>query len=79
MDKIYEIVVFALFSSLIDCLNVKVTIEAGASQQGLLEEFSDFAERVVGLSKERSSVKFNARVNRVGGNQCGRQGLGYVG
>lgn len=75
VDKIYEIVVFALFSSLIDCLNVKVTIEAGASQQGLLEEFSDFAERVVGLSKERSSVKFNARVNRVGVTNAADRGL----
>ena len=51
IDKIYEIVVFSLFSALIDCLEIKVTIEADTSKNNLLDEFSDFAERVIGLSK----------------------------
>ena len=66
VDKIYEIVVYALFSALIECLKVKVTVEAGEEKQQLLEEFSDFAKRVIGLSKGHSKVTVNARVNRVG-------------
>ncbi len=75
VDKIYEIVVYALFSALIDCLKVKVTIEADDTKQQLLEEFSDFANRVIGLSKERSKVTVNARINRVGVTNAADRGL----
>ena len=75
VDKIYEIVVYALFSALIDCLKVKVTVEADKTKQKLLEEFSDFAERVIGLSKERSTVTVNARINRVGVTNAADRGL----
>ncbi len=75
VDKIYEIVVYALFSTLIDCLKVKVTVEADKAKQKLLEEFSDFAERVIGLSKERSTVTVNARINRVGVTNAADRGL----
>ncbi len=75
VDKIYEIVVYALFSALIECLKVKVTVEAGEEKQQLLEEFSDFAKRVIGLSKEHSKVTVNARVNRVGVTNAADRGL----
>lgn len=75
IDKIYEIVVYALFSALIECLKVKITIEADMAKQNLLEEFSDFAERVIGLSKERSKVTVNARINRVGVTNAADRGL----
>lgn len=75
VDKIYEIVVYALFSALIECLKVKVTVEADKAKQKLLEEFSDFAERVIGLSKERSRITVNARINRVGVTNAADRGL----
>lgn len=75
IDKIYEIVVYALFSALIDCLKVTVTIEADKTKQKLLEEFSDFAERVIGLSKGRSTVTVKARINRVGVTNAADRGL----
>lgn len=75
IDKIYEIVVYALFSALIDCLKVTVTVEADKTKQKLLEEFSDFAERVIGLSKGRSTVTVNARINRVGVTNAADRGL----
>lgn len=75
VDKIYEIVVYALFSSLVECLNVKVTVESDISKQNLLEEFSDFAERVIGLSKGRSKVTVNARINRAGVTNAADRGL----
>lgn len=75
VDKIYEIVVYALFSALTECLKVKVTVKADKAKQELLEEFSDFAERVIGLSKERSKVTVNARINRVGVTNAADRGL----
>lgn len=75
VDKIYEIVAYALFSALVECLEVKVTVEADEAKQNLLEEFSEFAERVIGLSKERSKVTVNARINRVGVTNAADRGL----
>ncbi len=75
VDKLYEIVVYALFSVLIECLGVKVTVEADIAKQKLLEEFSDFVERVIGLSKECSKITVNARINRVGVTNAADRGL----
>ncbi|MCI7356203.1 MAG: HaeII family restriction endonuclease [Parabacteroides sp.] len=75
IDKIYEIVVYALFSALVECLKVKVTVEADQNKQGLLEEFSDFTERVIGLTKERSKITVNAKINRVGVTNAADRGL----
>ena len=75
IDKIYEIVVYALFSALIESLKVKVTVEADITKQRLLEEFSDFAELVIGLSKECSKITINARINRVGVTNAADRGL----
>ena len=75
IDKIYEIVVYALFSALIKCLKVVVTVEVDVAQQKLLEEFSDFAERVIGLSKERPNFTVNAKINRVGVTNAADRGL----
>lgn len=75
IDKIYEIVVYALFSTLVESLKVKITIEYDADKQDLLHEFSDFAERVIGLSTLRSKVTMSARINRIGVTNAADRGL----
>ena len=75
VDKIYEIVVYSLFSALVESLKITVTVEANVAKQKLLEEFSDFAERVIRLSKERSKVTVNAKINRVGVTNAADRGL----
>ncbi len=75
IDKVYEIVVFALFSSLIECLDVHITVESNPTKQKLLEEFSDFAERVIGLSKRRNRITVNAKINRAGITNASDRGL----
>ena len=40
-----------------------------------MEEFSDFAERVIGLSKERPMLTVNARINRAGVTNAADRGL----
>ncbi len=66
---------YALFSALIESLKVKVTVEADITKKELLDEFSDFAERVIGLSKERSQITVNAQINRVGVTNAADRGL----
>lgn len=75
IDKIYEIVVFSLFSALIEGLKVQVTIEADATKLELLQDFSDFAKRVIGLSGEQSKISMPARINRVGVTNAADRGL----
>lgn len=75
IDKIYEIVVYALFSALIESLRVEVTISSDLSKMNLLKEFSDFTERVIGISPQRPSFTINARINRVGVTNASDRGL----
>ncbi len=75
IDKIYEIVVYALFSTLVESLKVKITIESDTDKQDLLHEFSDFAERVIGLSDQQSKITMRARINRVGVTNAADRGL----
>lgn len=75
IDKIYEIVVYALFSSLIDALEVSVEISMNPEKQDLLNEFADFAKNVIQLSSAESSIKLKARINRVGVTNAADRGL----
>ncbi|GAB6982745.1 hypothetical protein JCM15908A_11200 [Prevotella dentasini JCM 15908] len=75
IDKIYEIIVYALFSALVESMDVKITIEANAQKSDLLNEFSDFARQVMGLTAEKPKTTINARINRAGVTNAADRGL----
>lgn len=75
VDKIYEIIVYALFSALVDCLRIQITINSDEAKKQVLEEFADFAERVIGLSPDKTSLTIKARINRVGVTNAADRGL----
>jgi type II restriction enzyme len=75
IDKIYEIVVYALFSALVECLNVKIKVSTDNSKNAVLKEFEDFAQRVLNLSVKKNSTVLNARINRVGVTNAADRGL----
>ena len=75
IDKIYEIVVYALFSALVECLNVKIQVSSDKSKNEILQEFEDFAKRVLNLSVKQSSITIDARINRVGVTNAADRGL----
>lgn len=75
VDKIYEIIVYALFSALVDCLNIQITLSSDESKSDILREFSDFAEQVIGLSRHRSSITIPANIHRVGVTNAADGGL----
>lgn len=75
IDKVYEIVVYALFSSLIEALGVKVKIDLDLSNIDLLKEFEDFTRQIISLDSENTSLELNAKINRVGVTNASDRGL----
>jgi type II restriction enzyme len=75
IDKIYEIIVYALFSSLISALEVSIEVSINSDQMDVLEEFGDFTEKVLTLSKDMPSFRLDARINRLGVTNAADRGL----
>jgi len=75
IDKIYEIVVYSLFSALTEALEVSVEVSMNPEKVDLLKEFEDFAKNVIQLSTTQTSVKLKARINRVGVTNAADRGL----
>lgn len=75
VDKIYEIIVYALFSALVDCLNIQITLKANEAKIALLKEFEDFAKQVIGLSSDKPSITIPANIHRVGATNAADGGL----
>jgi hypothetical protein len=57
IDKIYEIIVYALFSALVEALEVSIEISMNFEQIDILREFEDFAKSVIQLTPEQTTVK----------------------
>ena len=75
IDKVYEIVVYALFSTLVSALDFKIEITLNTKKQDILQEFSDFAKMVMCVDKNNLSNVQNARVFRVGVANAADRGL----
>ncbi len=54
IDKIYEIVVYSLFSALVEALEVSVEVSLNPTNSDILKEFEDFASRVIQLSTKQT-------------------------
>lgn len=75
IDKIYEIVVYALFTTLVSALELRVEISIKAEKEKLLTEFSDFAKMVMCLDIDNMAIMQNANVYRVGVTNAADRGL----
>ena len=75
IDKIFEIVVYALFSTLLEVLEVKIGARIENINNTILSEFSDFAEKVLGLSEDTPELYQAAKVYRVGVTNAADTGL----
>ena len=74
IDKILEIVVYALFETVIT--NAEVTIEITAKDPNeVLDEFSEFAEKVIGFKDRERNISFDAHFHRVGVTNSADRGL----
>lgn len=75
IDKIFEIVVYALFSTLLEVLDVKIGVHIDNINTTLLKEFSEFTEKVLGVSEETPERYQKAKVYRAGVTNAADRGL----
>jgi type II restriction enzyme len=75
LDKIYEIVVYSLFSSLVEILEISIEVSLNPAKEDILTEFEDFTKQVIQLSSKQRSLKLKARINRVGVTNAADRGL----
>jgi type II restriction enzyme len=73
LDKIYEIVVYSLFSAILEALELTVKLNVNPERLDILDYFKDFSENILMLTKENITSFSNAKINRVGvTNACDR-------
>jgi len=75
IDKIYEIVVYAIFTVLVSEINVKITVNYNPKEIELLKEFSDFAQRVICIDPSKPEFTSPAKIYRVGVTNAADRGL----
>ena len=75
LDKVYEIIVYALFSTLVETLNLKVEVSVDEEHFEILSEFEDFSKKVMCLDFSNPTHIQNARVYRVGVTNAADRGL----
>ena len=75
IDKIYEIVVYSLFSSILEVMGVEIDISIKDKSNPILSEFNDFSEKVFGVASSELEHKYPAKVFRVGITNAADRGL----
>lgn len=75
IDKVYEIIVYSLFSVLVEALEVTISISINEDKLALLQEFADFAEMVIGLTPDKHLLNLPAKIYRVGVTNAADRGL----
>lgn len=75
IDKVYEIVVYSLFSALIEVLEISVKISMNSKRLDVLKEFEDFAKNVIQITPEEPMLILKARINRLGVTNAADRGL----
>lgn len=78
IDKVFEITVYALFSTVVRALRLQVSLTVGNADPTLVKEFSDFLEKVVGLKKGTTSIVLSASLFRLGSTNAADRGLDMV-
>lgn len=75
IDKIYEIIVYSLFSTLVEQIEVTITVSYNKDKKLILKEFEDFSKKVICISSEISEYSTLAQINRVGVTNAADRGL----
>jgi len=75
IDKAYEIIVYALFSTIVRALNVEISIQIKNEDEDILDDFNEFVNIVLGLSPKKKSINLPAKLFRVGVTNAADRGL----
>lgn len=75
LDKIYEIIVYALFSTLVETIKLQVEVSVDSENFEILAEFEDFAKMIMCIDFSNPSYIQDAKVYRVGVTNAADRGL----
>lgn len=75
IDKVYEIVVYALVSTIIEHIGVRVDVTIPSSGRALLRDFEDLTQKILGLSLDSPERSTMALIHRVGVTNAADRGL----
>jgi type II restriction enzyme len=75
IDKIFEIVVYSLFEVLTTSIQVKIDIYYEADKVDILNEFSEFSDKVLNLTSAVNRKTLDAHFHRVGVTNAADRGL----
>lgn len=75
IDKMYEILVYALFATIVRALRAQVTLEIGNKDAEILKDFERFIKMVLGVDSKQTKLVFPAALYRVGVTNAADRGL----
>ena len=75
IDKAFEVVVYALFNTLVRHLKVTITVSTDPSEYELLREFEEFARLLLRIDVENPTITLPARLYRAGATNAADRGL----
>jgi hypothetical protein len=75
IDKIFEIIVYALFEALITSMKVKVDIYLSDNGKEIFNSFPEFCEKVLCFKNPKERMTIDAHFNRVGITNAADRGL----
>lgn len=75
IDKVYEIVVFALFSAIVSELDMTVEVSINPEKRSILAEFEDFSQKILNLDTSATKFRTKANIFRVGVTNAADRGL----
>lgn len=75
LDKIYEIIVYALFSTIVETLDFRVTLSVDSGKINILREFEDFAQKIMCVDCSKTEFVQEAKIYRVGVTNAADRGL----
>lgn len=75
VDKMYEILVYALFATIVRALKAQITLEIGNKDKEILKDFELFIKTVLGIDSKQTRLVVPAALYRVGITNAADSGL----
>ena len=75
IDKMYEILVYALFATIVRALKAQITLEIGNKDEEILKDFEQFIKMVLGIDSKQTKLVLPAALYRVGVTNAADRGL----
>ena len=75
IDKMYEILVYALFTTILRALKAQVTLEVGTKDTKILNNFRQFIRIVLGIDINQRKIVIPASLHRAGTTNAADRGL----